>query len=166
MPFSHSGQLTAIVQEIERIAPASMLDVGTGMGQYGFLARMNLENINQAYVGTETSKANGFIPFLGLEKEKRYAEVLGHELAHAIHILTDLERVRMVEDVIQQTNQMLLASRQGYKVGGLAAELKRRLFRRDVLLKSLEEQAEEMERVVWQELIAKPLSTLRQAGKK
>ena len=46
MPFSHSGQLTAIVQEIERIAPASMLDVGTGMGQYGFLARMNLENIN------------------------------------------------------------------------------------------------------------------------
>ncbi|MBP6822196.1 MAG: hypothetical protein KA368_11680 [Acidobacteria bacterium] len=128
--------------------------------------KLNLENINQAYVGAETSRANGFIPFLGLEKEKRYAEVLGHELAHAIHILTDLERVRMVEDVIQQTNQMLLASRRRYKVGGLAAELKRRLFRRDVLLKSLEEQAEEMEKVVWQELIAKPLSALRQAGRK
>lgn len=128
--------------------------------------RLNLENINQAYVGAETSKANGFIPFLGLEKERRYAEVLGHELAHAIHILTDLERVRLVEDVIQQTNQMLLASRRRYKVGGLAVELKRRLFRRDVLLKSLEEQAEEMEKVVWQELIAKPLSALRQAGRK
>ncbi|MEK7834254.1 MAG: hypothetical protein AAB401_24410, partial [Acidobacteriota bacterium] len=128
--------------------------------------KLNLDNINQAYVGSETGKANGFIPFLGLEREKRYAEVLGHELAHAIHILTNLERAYLVEDVIQQTNQMFLASDQRHKAGGLASELKRRLFNRDVLLKSLEEQAEEMERVVWQELAAKPLSASRQAGRK
>lgn len=128
--------------------------------------RLNLDNINQAYVGVETGKANGFIPFLGLEREKRYAEVLGHELAHAIHILTNLERARLVEDVVQQTNRMLLASHRRHKTGGLAAELKRRLFKRDVLLKSLEDQAEEMERVVWQELAAKPLTASRQAGRK
>lgn len=46
MPFSHSSQITTIVQYIETINPTTILDVGVGMGQYGFLARMNLENIN------------------------------------------------------------------------------------------------------------------------
>lgn len=128
--------------------------------------KLNLDNINQAYVGAGTSRANGFIPFLGLEREQRYAEVLGHELAHAIHILTDLERARLVEDVIQQTNRMFLASHRRYKTGWMASELKRRLLRRDALLKLLEEQAEEMERVVWHELAAKPLVASRQAGRK
>lgn len=31
---------------IEGLNPASILDVGVGMGQYGFLARNNLENVN------------------------------------------------------------------------------------------------------------------------
>lgn len=43
MPFSQSGQLSAIVRFAEEINPKSVLDVGTGMGQYGFLLRNNLE---------------------------------------------------------------------------------------------------------------------------
>ena len=100
--------------------------------------KLNLDNINQAYAGPETSRGNGFIPFLGIGKAERYAEVLGHELAHAVHILTNLERARLVEDTVQQTNQMLLELHRRYKAGGMASELKRRLFKRDVLLKSLE----------------------------
>ncbi len=46
MPFSQSSQLSTIVGFIEQANPASILDVGTGMGQYGFLARNNLENVN------------------------------------------------------------------------------------------------------------------------
>jgi len=46
MPFSHSSQISAIMGYIEGINPSSLLDVGAGMGQYGFLARTNLENIN------------------------------------------------------------------------------------------------------------------------
>jgi hypothetical protein len=46
MPFSHSSQITTIVEYIEKVNPRSILDVGIGMGQYGFLSRMNLENIN------------------------------------------------------------------------------------------------------------------------
>lgn len=46
MPFSYSNQLSTIVGFAERIKPASVLDVGVGMGQYGFLLRMNLENLN------------------------------------------------------------------------------------------------------------------------
>lgn len=43
MPFSHSGQVSTIVGYLESVRPASILDVGAGMGQYGFLARVNLE---------------------------------------------------------------------------------------------------------------------------
>lgn len=45
MPFSQSSQISAIVQFGEALQPASILDVGVGMGQYGFLFRTNLENV-------------------------------------------------------------------------------------------------------------------------
>jgi len=45
MPFSQSSQISAIVQFGEELKPASILDVGVGMGQYGFLFRTNLENV-------------------------------------------------------------------------------------------------------------------------
>ena len=45
MPFSQSSQLSTIVGFAEQLKPASVLDVGVGMGQYGFLLRTNLENV-------------------------------------------------------------------------------------------------------------------------
>ena len=116
--------------------------------------RLNLSNIDQAYIGHNAARDNGFIPFEGLSKEERYAEVLGHELAHAVHILTNLERARKVEDMVEKTNEMLLSRRPYRKDNLLSPELKRMLSRRDALLKDLEKQAEEIERVVWRELIA------------
>lgn len=44
VPFSQSSQISAIVGCVERLQPRSVLDVGVGMGQYGFLLRTNLEN--------------------------------------------------------------------------------------------------------------------------
>ena len=116
--------------------------------------QLNLTNINDAYVGAETKRPNGFVPFLGLKKEERYAEVLGHELAHAVHILTSLERARAVVEFVQKTNQLLLSRHPRQKKSGLAPELKHRVSKRDALLQKLEEQAEEMEKVVWAELAA------------
>ena len=46
MPFSQSSQLSTIIGWIETLAPRSVLDVGAGMGQYGFLMRNNLEGVN------------------------------------------------------------------------------------------------------------------------
>ncbi len=46
MPFSQSTQLSSIVQFAEQLQPESVLDLGTGMGQYGFLLRTNLEHTN------------------------------------------------------------------------------------------------------------------------
>lgn len=123
--------------------------------------RLNLSSIDRAYIGPSSARDNGFIPFEGLSKEERYAEVLGHELAHAVHILADLERARMVEEMVEKTNELLLSRRPNRKVNPLAPEMNQRLSRRDALLKDLEEQAEKMEYIVWQELIAsKPIRAM------
>ena len=44
MPFSHSAQISTIVGFAELLQPASVLDVGAGMGQYGVLLRNHLEH--------------------------------------------------------------------------------------------------------------------------
>ncbi|HKX26363.1 MAG TPA: hypothetical protein VJ302_01600 [Blastocatellia bacterium] len=121
--------------------------------------KLNLPNIDQAYVGRNSARANGFVPFSELNKEERYAEVLGHELAHAVHILTNLDRTKKVVEYVEQTNEMLLSQEVRQASSGLLVlDLKTRLTRRDELLKELEAQAEEMEVVVWRELVkSKPI---------
>jgi hypothetical protein len=116
--------------------------------------KLNLSSIDRAFVGPSTARDNGFIPFKGLSKKERYVEVLGHELAHAVYILSDPERARKVEEMVEKTNEILLSQRPNRRVNLLAPEMNRRLSRRDALLKDLEEQAEEMEYAVWRELIA------------
>jgi hypothetical protein len=125
--------------------------------------RLNLSSIDRAYVGPITARDNGFIPFQGLSKKERYVEVLGHELAHAVHILSNLERARKVEEMVEETNEILLSQRRNRRVNLLATEMNRRLSRRDALLKDLEEQAEDMEYAVWRELIAS--KGVREAGR-
>jgi 2-polyprenyl-3-methyl-5-hydroxy-6-metoxy-1,4-benzoquinol methylase len=46
VPFSYSSQLSTIVGYADQFKPASVLDVGAGMGVYGFLLRNFLENVN------------------------------------------------------------------------------------------------------------------------
>lgn len=46
MPFSYSSQISTLVGAAESLRPRSVLDVGTGMGQYGFLLRTALEGVN------------------------------------------------------------------------------------------------------------------------
>ena len=71
MPFSQSSQISTIVQYIEQVNPISLLDVGVGMGQYGFLARINLENINLFEVngseGKQRSKEEWNLRLDGIE---------------------------------------------------------------------------------------------------
>jgi hypothetical protein len=115
---------------------------------------LNPATIDLSYVGPDAARLNGFIPFLGLNKEERYAEVLGHELAHAVYILSDLTRTRMVEESIHQTNKLFLLQIREYGIRYIKPEMRHRIFRRDILLQELEEQAEAVEELVWQELIS------------
>ena len=56
MPFSHSSQISAILGYLESKQPKSILDIGVGMGQYGFLARTNLEHFNLYEVINDTAR--------------------------------------------------------------------------------------------------------------
>lgn len=118
------------------------------------LIKLYLSNIDRALISKTSVRADGLIPFNGMKKEERYAEVLGHELAHARDILANLETARKVEELIEETNELLLAHHAERRGESLSSELKRRLQKRDSLLKTLEKHAEEIERLVWEELTA------------
>lgn len=115
--------------------------------------QLNLSNIDQAYVGSETWRSAGFIPFDQLNREERYAEVLGHEMAHAIDILTSLDKTGRVEEMVERTNQLLLHHRSLKPTEQLSVELKHRLTHRDTMLKALEATADKLEAAVWRELV-------------
>jgi hypothetical protein len=110
-------------------------------------------NIDLASVGPANARHNGFIPFLGLTRVERYAEVLGHEMAHAVHILSDLTRARMVEEMIQQTNEEFLWQGRVYGYANIKPEMQERIVRRDLLLRELEAPAETIEMMVWGEIV-------------
>jgi hypothetical protein len=116
--------------------------------------RLYPATIDLASIGLAAARPNGFIPFKGLTREERYAEVLGHELAHAVHILSDLTRARMVEEMIEQTNDEFLLQSRRYGYANLNPEILQRIERRDLLLRELEEPAERMERMIWSEIVA------------
>jgi hypothetical protein len=142
---AHSLSTIAGSFSIERFDPQGIRHVAVIM--------LNTASIDKAYVETDSPRPNGFIPFLGLSKEERYAEVLGHELAHAVYILSDLTRSRMVEESIQQTNKLFLSHIRQHGTRYINPEMRHRLIRRDTLLEELEEQAEAVEELVWRELI-------------
>jgi hypothetical protein len=119
--------------------------------------KLYLGNIDQAFVGESVARENGFIPFEGLEKYERYAEVLGHELAHAVDILTSPASASAVEVKVEKTNEMLLRAIPKRKGDTVSPELKTRLTERDRLLQGLEKRAEHMEWIVWRELTASQL---------
>lgn len=71
MPFSQSSQISSIMGYIENEKPKSVLDVGVGMGQYGFLMRTNLEHFNlyelNGAVARKRDKSEWLITIDGIE---------------------------------------------------------------------------------------------------
>jgi hypothetical protein len=101
--------------------------------------------------GPRGAPPNGFVPFAGLGKKQRYAEVLGHELAHAAWGIADPERTRLVMGLpgeVAAFSRQVLAAAQGSKA---IAERARELER---LSREVEEPAEAAEQAIWAELVA------------
>jgi hypothetical protein len=114
---------------------------------------MNLTAIDHASAGPGAAKTNGFIPFAELGRKARYAEVLGHELAHAAWTFVDAERTRLVvalpDAVAQSSRRVLVAMARGADESIVqdARELER-------LSRQVEEPAEAAEETIWAELVA------------
>jgi hypothetical protein len=145
-PPQRAATCTAGSFTIERLDPLGKRHVG--------VIRLYLNNIDAAYVGKKVARAGGFVPFHGLGKVARYAEVLGHELAHTAHILSDPERAALVREVVEETNELLLDHSRRAPRASIGLEMQRRLTLRDMLLEELEKQAEAMEEAVWRELVS------------
>lgn len=135
---------TAGAFHIERLDPEGLRHVA--------VIRLYPETIDRAYVGPTAGVREGFIPFLDLSKEERYAEVLGHELAHAVDILRDPARARKVVEVVQLTNELFLLHGRQVGYANIGPDLLERIAIRDAFLKELEEPAEAAEMLVWKEI--------------
>ena len=116
--------------------------------------KLYLANIDHVVIGSRTARANGFIPFENLHKEERYAEVFGHELAHAQYILSNLMRTYLVYELIETTNDLVLVRARRNASELKSPDMLLRLSQRDELLKEMEAQAEGVEEKIWQELSA------------
>jgi hypothetical protein len=114
--------------------------------------RLYLETIDRVYVGADMRRSDGLIPFAGLNRDERYAEVLGHELGHAFNILNDFRLTRKFEELVQQTNRRFLDFKREYRFDPLDPQLQELLSLKDSLLEQLEGSAMEFEKIIWKEL--------------
>lgn len=131
---------------IERFDPAGRRHVTS--------LKLYLSNIDQAVIGPQVARANGFMAFEELRKEERYVEVLGHELAHVKYVLNNAMRTHLVHELVEATNDIVLLHARTKPAVLTSPEMKQRLNQRDELLRELETQAETIEEIVWRELVA------------
>jgi hypothetical protein len=114
---------------------------------------LNLRTIDAAPTGPAGRRASGFTPFEGLGRTERYAEVLGHELAHAVSSLADIAQAQLAVRRNGEVQEHLRLLREGWARRSPAEALERaqELGR---LIQLSEEPAEAVEMIIWQELRA------------
>jgi hypothetical protein len=127
---------------IEVLDPAGKRHIST--------IRLNLTIIERATVDPEARRKDGCLPFDGLGKIERYAEVLGHELAHAVSILGNQDSLRQYQDLDRE-----VAEYQNCLAGPnrRVDELELRLNRIRRLLQEFERPAQSAELEIWRELL-------------
>jgi hypothetical protein len=112
--------------------------------------RLNLKTIDRARVGDAAH--HGFRRFHGLGREGRYAEVLGHELGHAVWTLADPARGR--HQLALRTRQEGLARALLKAEPDARAEIRGRMKEVGEQIEALEMPARAAEARVWRELLA------------
>ena len=105
-----------------------------------------------AALANEGRLTDEFVPFRGLGKEERYAEVLGHELAHAVSILEDSHYAGVSKELQRQGQELHLFLRQKGKGKLHKLEMQERIARLRALANEIERPAEVSEAEIWSEL--------------
>jgi hypothetical protein len=109
-----------------------------------FLSTIDRASTNFAAAG----RPDGFIPFQGLHGKARYAEVLGHELAHIVAMFNDSEYLRLQIEAHKVRDAFLLAR---HSMSKEAVDQKESMIR---LTREAEKPAEAAEAEIWRELQA------------
>src|SRR5262245_1593378 len=120
---------------------------------------MNLHAIDNVSTGPAAARPNGFVPFKERGKRERYAEPLGHELAHAVWFLADVDRARIAERLQAEAEERI---RRVVRAGddGPGEELADEVMELDRLAREIEETAEAAEVAIWKELRASRLERI------
>ncbi len=110
-----------------------------------------LSAIDNADTSDWARRADGFTPFKQLNREKRYAQVIGHELAHVVLIMQDPYYAALVREQNGLRAELLARNRKGRKVV-FDSENMLRLRRLAMLTGQLEAPANAIEIEIWREL--------------
>ncbi len=110
-----------------------------------------LSAIDNADTSDWARRADGFTPFKQLNREERYAQVIGHELAHVVLIMQDPYYAALVREQNGLRAELLARNRKGRKVV-FDSENMLRLRRLAMLTGQLEAPANAIEIEIWREL--------------
>ncbi len=122
--------------------------------------RLFLQDIDRASTAEVARRSDGFLPFQYLSSRPlRYAEVLGHEMAHALQILSREDPLRLTGDLKQEAER-LLHDICRHKGTAFHEEIRSRAKKVELMREAIEKPAREAEAAVWRELAA----TQRAAG--
>ncbi len=117
--------------------------------QHVLVLRLFLSTIDRASTHfAAAGRSDGFIPFQGLHGKVRYAEALGHELAHIVAVFNDPDYLRLQVEAHKVRAAFLLAHHNRSKQ---ADDLNASMMR---LTREAEKPAEIAEAEIWRELQA------------
>ena len=123
-------------------------------GGHTAVIRLYPSVIDQVKANSRMREAVGFVPFLGLRKTECYAEVLGHELAHAVWILAHPDLAKLCEMPADADEKAAYCKGQGCRDHRAHMEMRERLIRLESLMGALEVRARATESMIWRELRA------------
>ena len=115
--------------------------------------RLCLPVIDRASVRKIIWGADGFVRFEGLGKEERYAEILAHELAHAVLTLGDESHERLIEDLNREVEEFDRCRRRAPHGTAWDEQARQHLRRIESLVTEIERPADMAEAEVWKELL-------------
>jgi len=115
--------------------------------------RLCLPVIDEALVSERTPGPDGFVRFKGLGKKERYAEILGHELAHAVWTFADQNHARLLEELNAEVERFERSRRRALHRTALDEQEWQHLRRIESLMTEIESPAELAEAEVWKELL-------------
>jgi hypothetical protein len=131
-----------------------VLDRGDrGGGQHILCVRLFLSTINRASAVRRPPRGvEQFEPFAGLGRKARYAEVLGHELAHVERVLTDPNYLRLYTELDRELSSY--GSGRNIRKGQyLDQDEQKQLVRIDILVDEIERPVLAAEAEIWRELV-------------
>ncbi len=135
------------------LAGQFLIDVASsGRGVLSGVIQLNLGVIDRGSTGNRIRDSGQRVGFKGLSRVDRYAQVLGHELAHVVLALEDAAYQAKLRELDRAVKSFLSSRRQVGKDFGSSDEERRFLSRIDSLGIEMEKPVNEIESNVWQEL--------------